>query len=665
MPSKHTVKGIAEMNIVKMFIILMLISVSYSNEDIDFDVKKRVSETIFSNQFTQVNENHFIKSEDYVGYRYMQLYQNVHIFLEDGVKINLTVSDAEVTARVESYKKVLSERFLNKSQIYNIIIIEKYLKKVKGIFPADETISNLYVILTDSIVNQTKPTFAEMEPLLNSMALFSDPQIGELIQEKNDEIVKEEYENVISKKLFWTVNELRATGKPDDCIAFDANKNQCMITVSMFNSSIPLKNISKKTPLDSARDEILREILSDIYLSNLAIESGYNEKLSIKELIAQSKAQFKYSQKFISLGRIVKDENTLFATYKKYYKHLFSPKDEVFLNVLGSSDSVYIDSVYTWLCAAIGKSSERKRNSDKINQTLKKLPWQRSNWNELPDELVLPTNAIDVNEFTKPVKTPYGYFIVHIDEIKRYKEISFEDAYAELVYLATRDKWQNVDSILDEKAYEIYTKDKNRYVTPDTMNLTLYLFPYYSDSTHKNRMPDTLSLKGVRLCSIYLPFEVQEKLKAAYYQTKNRNVQVGPIYTRYGAFYFRVHTYKKGGIQHSFDDVRDYLISEIKADERKDSGANAKYQDDIIDRMFLGQMYFIEDVTYARTMSYDQIMALIESSKIDISAVKNKSSKNDCYQYGKAQYERMKINEYNENVDNWIKNLQIDLSHFN
>jgi len=648
----------------KIAIFLLMLSIVYGEEETELNAPEIAVGHRLQNQFQSTYDSHFMKSEDEIGYRYMQLYQNVYIFLEDGLKNNLLVSEAEVSNRLASYKKVFSERFLNKDHIKNIIIIEKYLNQVKGLFTNEKAVADLYGKLTDSIVAQTKPSFAEMELLLNSMTLFADPLIGEFIQEKNDETTKEEYENVISKKLFWTVKELRLSGKPDDCVAFDPGSNRCIVTVAQFNSSISLMNISKKMPRDSARDEILSDLLSDIYLSTRAMQSGYAEKMATKELLSQNRAAFKNAQRFISLGRMVTDESKLFETYKKYYRERFSPRDEVYINISGSSDKAYIDSVYRLLCRTSVKNSRTRRNKAS-NAEIQRLPWQRSNWNELPDELVRPTDSIDINEFTGPIKTPYGYFIAHLDEVKRSKGLSFDEAYDELVYLATRDKWQNVDSILEEKAFEMYLKDKSRFVTPDTMAITLWLCPYYSDSTRTPVIPDTLASNGLRLCSVQLPFDVQEKLKEAYYQKKNANCLIGLIYTRYGAFSFQVHTNKNGGIQYSFDEVRDYLTAEIKAEEVKNSGCYAKQQDDIIDRMFLGKSYFIDDVTQARTMPYDQIMALIDNGTLDVSAVKNKSSKNDCYLYGKAEYERMKINEYQENIENWIKTVRIDRSYFN
>jgi len=659
---RYRFKRIFLLEIMKLLIVLFLLAGAYGAEETSFEGANSGSVSRITNQFPPTSTFQFLNSEDAIGYRYMQLYQNVHIFLEDGLKNNVTASQAEVSNRLESYKRVLSERFLNKNQIYNIIIIEKYLKDGLGIIPNEDAIAKLYEMLTDSVVDQAKPAFAEMEPLLNSMALFSDPQIGELIQQKNEELAREEYEKVISKKPYWSINELRAGGKPDDCIAFDPNTNRCLVTVARFNASISLMNISKKMPRDSARDEILYELLSDVYLSSLAQEKGFAEKITTKEFLAQNRTHFKNAQRFISLGRMVTDNTKLFETYKKYYRERFSPKDEVYINVLGSSDSGYIDSLYQWLRKKTRKKSPESKRDTTNSGIIHKLPWQRSDWNELLDELVAPTDSIDVNEFTRPVKTRYGYFILHLDEVNRHKGASFEEAHDELVYLATRDKWQNADSILEERAYEVYTRNKTDYVTPDTMELMLYLSPCAGDTTGKNLPPDTLFSKGLRVCSVFLPFEVQGMLKKAYYQNKSGKGLLGPIYTRYGVYYFQVRTCKRGGIQYTFDEVYEYIAAEIRADEKRERAGYIQYQDDSIDRMFLGRAYFIDDISQARTMGYDQIMEMIESGKIDISAVKNKALKSDCYQYGKAQYETMKINEYQENIDNWIKTIRIDVS---
>ncbi len=629
--------------IMKAFLIVFLVIATYGQS----------SEGTKDPRLT-MSQNRPARSSDPIGEKYMELYHKVHIFLGDAINNSLTATEVETSQRTESYGKVFSEGFLNKAQIYDIILIEKYLQEIAGLFPAEYAVTTLYENLNDCISSQIKPAFDAARPLFYSMALFSLPQIDELIEEKNGEFAKEEYNNTISKKKFWSINELKLKGKPNDCIAYDNNSYECLITIGQFNASIPLMNISKKYPKDSARTEIIHEILSDIYLSKLAIDSGYTDKLNTKEMLAKKKVTFKKSQKHLTLGRIVTDEDILFSTYKKYYEERFFSRDEVYINIIGSTDSNYIDSVYTWLY-------QESKNDSLKEHAIKQLPWHRSNWNDLPDELVLPTDTINENEFTKPVKTPYGYFIAHLDEVIRHKT-TFEEAYDELVYLATRDKWQNTDSLREERAYEYYSKNKGKYVTPDTMDLSFCLLPCSTDVT--KGVLDSSSLKKLRLSSIQLPFEVQDELKIDYNKKRNKKGLLGPMHTRYGTFYFQVHNSKPGGKQYSFDQVYEYILAEIKTNEKRENFVHAKDQKVILDRMFLGKMYFIDDISKVQRIDDAKIRDLIENGKIDVSAVKDKSSEKDCLLYGKAQYERMKIEKYEENINNWVKNIKIEKTLF-
>lgn len=628
----------------KTFLVSFLVIVTFSQSSEGTKVYK------FTN-----SQNYSLRSIEPIRKIYLELYNKINILISDAINNNLIVTEIEIEERIELYIKVFSESFLNKAQIYNIILIEKYLNKVIGVFPTEETVNNMYVNLVDSLSLEFKPAFDEVKSLYNSMALFSHPRVGKLVEQKNEEIAKVEYENKIKEKKFWSKKELGLKGNLNDCIAFENDSCECLITIGQFNVSIPLMNISKKYPKDSAYIEILNEILSDVYLSKLAIDSGYTTKSGTKEFLAKKKVIFKKSQRYLTLGRIVTDEDILFSTYKKYSKELFSSRDEVYINILGSTDSVYIDSVYRWLQKVLKNESLKKR-------AIKQLSWQRSNWDDLPDELVIPTDTINEKEFTKPIKTPYGHFIAHIDEVVRHKQTTFEEAYGELVYLATKDKWQNIDSVYEERAYEYYSKNKEKYVERDTMEISLCLLPCSTDIT--DELIDMLTLKKTNLCSIQLPHEVQDELKTEYNKSKNKKGLIGPAHTRYGTFYFQVHNVKPGLKQYSFDQVSEYVISELKSDEKMGNFVNAKDQKIVIDRMFLGEMYFIDDIAKVQRIDIDKIRKMIENGKIDVSVITNVSSEKDRLLYGKSQYERMRIEEYQKDINNWVKKLKIEYSLF-
>jgi len=470
-------------------------------------------------------------------------------------------------------------------------------------------------------------------------------------------------------KTFWKLNELKVYGDCNDCLVKESGSDKCLINVAQFNAAIEPSTIAETVCKDSARIAIIRQIASDIYLAQLAEESGYTENAEVKIQLAERRKLFKYSQQYLNCGSLVFDKNILYSTYQKYFDALFNTKEDVFINIIGSTDSVYIDSVYSWL-SAITKNDFSTSAIIRTRPIFQLLPWQRSDWRDLPDTLVTPVDSMYTNEFTRPIKTEYGFFIAQIDAIKKRRLISFEDAYIDLIYLATRDKWLNIDSIKWDQAYQVYQKNKNEYVTPDTMQLSISLLPGFFNyqkmesnikADNADIPVDTASLHWIEISSLLLPEELQKKIKQ-YYPGSNINTINGPVYTRYGTLYFRVLTTKQGRKQLSFDQVGYSILAELDREEKKESLLYSDEQERYIDRMLYGNMYYINEISKIQNMCIDEIMQLANNGTIDMSGVeKYKLPKNDCFLYARNQYVIMKINEFQERIDQWVNTLNINM----
>src|SRR5690606_3741729 len=139
------------------------------------------------------------------------------------------------------------------------------------------------------------------------------------------------------------------------------------------------------------------------------------------------------------------------TTYDRYYRELFKARMVATIGVVGSSDSGYIDSVFRvikrWrLADSIAKMAGNKPPEEPY------IPWNVHPEKNLPRAITVHTDTLLSKEFTRPIKTNLGFFLARVQEIKLIKEVSFREAYAKLVYLATRDKLLGMDSVIAAKS---------------------------------------------------------------------------------------------------------------------------------------------------------------------------------------------------------------------
>jgi len=549
------------------------------------------------------------------------------------------------------------------------IIIEKYLINVERIMPNDYSVKNYYDEIVKKLPSNKQVPFDKIKPFAFCIALFNHERTKELVNNKSYEREKQEY-NYKKKREYWSFKDLMINGEPDICIATEPDSGVCIIAVKDFNAAAKLSNIPKYFPKDTANNQILKRILKDIYFERQAQLSGYTKEPDFNYNVSKRMEMYKSANSFFTLGRPVTDEESLWVTYAKYYDKLFCKKEDLSVDIIGSSDSVYIDSLYNWLYQTT-KNDSIKTQKEHSAQIISKLPWQKSNWEYLPDELVVPTDSLNESGFTKPIKTLYGHFIARVDKITKIDEISFEEARWQLIYLATRDKWENQDSILEAKAYQIYEKNKSKYVTPDTLIIEAILLPYFDDSTkiilsNNKDIKSEFDAKHVKKLSFYstsVPAEIKQIVEKEYNAAKTLNKLLGPIYTRYGAYYFKVKKAKSGRKQLPFRRAYNDIVYEIEKNIKRDSTVLQKEIDNYLMRKATVSIY-IKDKLDINEISDNELLKLIENGKIDIPYSKNMSSSEKIY-HAKIQYKNAKGKKIEQNINEWIKTIKINKQAFN
>lgn len=601
--------------------------------------------------------------------KYFQAYQNVLTYFDYSLGDNIPNLSIEIDERKRLYNEIFIEKSISEDIISSIIQIESYLQNSKGIYASTKFIESLYNKIVVDTESPARLSLETMLPFLNSFALFTCEETQALHKERNEENEKNRF---ISNQNIWQYEELKINGAQNECIASDNNSGECLVTVKQFNTAIKLIRLRKIYKKRSAYNRILRELLKDEYNAKLLKKDTGDSSLT--DGLSQYTTYFNNSEKFKMLGHKVTSKEELFQTYKKYYDQEFKAKEDVHINVLGSSDSTYIDSIYKCLY-------KEYRNKKKLpyNKIMKKLQWQKSHWDDLPDELVFPTEKTGIGEFTKPIKTPYGYFICSVCDIKRTPYISFEEATDKLIYLATRDKWLNVDSINEAKTYNFYMKNRSEYVTPDTLEMVITLSPYIKDSSYtksnlnvkkENDKIDSLIDITIKVSSICLPYEIQEKLKN---NLKKKKEVSGPIYSRYGKFNFKIYSLKKGGKQIKFNDVYDLILRDLEKNKEKDSVAFAKDKNEFISRKYYAKEYGVKRYKEIKNLPKNVIMKSIKNGDVDISetqikmelVTKQKLSDDQLIGIGRDQYEINQIKEEGAKFEEWFQNLNIADYYFN
>jgi hypothetical protein len=148
-----------------------------------------------------------------------------------------------------------------------------------------------------------------------------------------------------------------------------------------------------------------------------------------------------------------------------------------------------------------------------------------------------------------------------------------EDAYRELIYIATKEKWQHYDSALEANAYTLYKNNNRINQVQDTLDLLTFLKPGINpDSTEKEfqNLKNGLnveridSARGVlQMNSEMLPPEVRNRLWDCFEKLKNKSSIIGPISTSYGTWLFKVKKVRPGHGKIPFSHVRRQLMDSM------------------------------------------------------------------------------------------------------
>lgn len=587
---------------------------------------------------------------------------NVLPLAEEAEKKGFQATQEEIDLQHKAISSLFPGYKIPTESVCNEIIARKYSKTIPGTFVSSDDIENAYLQQKSSFSNEQFPSLEELQPIIEMKALMEkgsiQTEVGKIKERKSIEI----NEKYLKENESWPVSELFINDSGDNCLASHIDNDSCLLDVQKFNSYIRYMQIPKKLSIDSARIKAIKEILSDLYMANFAreqkddnIEILENEKQRwLKERMSKMRCK--------NIGRPVKDSIALHNTYSKYYDALFSKRSFLYYSVIGSSDSLYVDSIWQNLKCDTSKSDLNRLGRLKATGNSYDSLWSCSNANSLPYEFNKYADSMNIKDVKGIIKMPYGFFIIRFDSMLVQPEMKFDVVQDDLIYLATRQKWKNLDSMLDVEAYHIYISNKKLNLRPDTLNVIAFFTPAnersFNSSEIKNVIESTQSKdpkarnRGILLPSTQLPIDIRDSLLNHYNATKDKKRILGPILSCYGNWYFKVLDISKGSGRLPFSLSKKMLIDSLLAHELKSSSDSLWLkQDSALDDIALAKCY--TPVFYGFSSMKKKSLNNSPDKKSNFNQIPENREENPALNRTKMIHNRVK------NYDTWISRIVI------
>jgi hypothetical protein len=511
------------------------------------------------------------------------------IFLVDAAKKRgMTASAQEITGLIREYGMLCPGRDMDEQMARDEILSQDYLESMCAHSLSNGELADAYAGLFPTVNDAGRIRMDDIKRLLKTKVLLSLGSAQELIGQVRDEQDSKMIRDINRTFTYWPKDSLRIEGNSNDCVATDPDDGRCLISVRRFNDAIGFYPTLKESAVEAGRFSALKLMLEDIYFAKQAKVNWFANKDSARILMDQWKLRRIWSESVRGFGRMENDERLLRRAYSKYYDYRFRKYADLSVSVLGSTDSNQIDSLLNLALSEKAVKDTATGVGPCSQQSL--LPWVHCKADSLNPAVAGVAYGFQIGDISKPILTPFGRFIIRIDSAVVHPAVSFEDARNKLIVLATKEKWQNVDSLLLDQAYRLYKAKAARYRTPDTLALRLWLWPGVNPGLSRTvRQPaggslrktvkqfssksgvdtaaiiDTIARPSVAVVSTQLPAAVAAIVNAGYTDASVKNAVLGPYSTKFGTFAFKVNSVKRGGISIPFAAVKWHLYDSLMA----------------------------------------------------------------------------------------------------
>lgn len=495
-------------------------------------------------------------------------FSNAAPFAQEAARKGITVSEDDVAQRLKMYNNLYPGQPIDASRTKRMLLAEKYLES-KDVGAGAEELDRAIAGKVDPS-KFSSPEDAEMAKRAARFEILLAREETKAEGRNLEDLAQIQRASDLAPTPLWPLEEIQVQGDAGECLAW--MRGDCFVSVQEYNAAAAQYRLQASLPLDSARAAVLKWYLLQKNLAEKDREPGlYQNPDSILYAQKQKRQATRWIQMARRFGVPVQDIHILKSLYGMHYREYFAPWQEATLSLIGSSDSAYLDSLHQVL-AAWDLRSGGKRVLD--GKTIKEpsLPWISFKENELPGELVAVTDSFHVGQFSAPFRARFGFFMVRLSKLVSHKEISFDDAVPHLVFLATRNKFLEMDSVLEAQARRYYKDHKADYALPDTVKLLGWLLPQHTPwegrpplaGRGRAFLADTAYVKSFALSSLTLPREIQLQLQVLA-RANPRQAFFGPLSNRYGKWYFRIRSRKPAHDTIPYRLARKDIVNKITA----------------------------------------------------------------------------------------------------
>lgn len=561
---------------------------------------------------------------------YADAYLNALPFIDAAEKSRIQIGPEAIRTRLAVYKGLYPGQDIDTLRVRKQLQAEKYLE-TSGHKVDDRQVEDRLESLGVSKEGYQEEELGAIRQAVKAELLFKTREIIEQGERRMDVVFVENQDIMAESRKLWPLDRIRLNGAPAECLAW--LHGRCHVTLEEYNAAANEFRVPRGIPLDSAKALALRQYLSEKCFAEKGLSEGLDKDAeSILEKFKIKRESLKLLQMMKGLGRPVRDPKTLRQTYGKYHGEFFKARDNVVMRIIGSSDSSYIDSVHRRLVRWQHEDGESRKIGKKAAKE-PDLPWLSFREEELPLELVSPTDTFYQGQFTGPIKTAMGFFISRVWKISRVKEVPFEAAHSRLVFLATRDKYLGMDSVMNAKSLKYYHGHLDEFITPDTLALTAWLIPYDVGKTHQGRYllsseakRDTSEFSPIGISSLQLPRKLQAQLgslaKGGRPPTKKPPFKpfYGPLKGEHGQWFFKIDSLKKAGDTLQFRFVKEEIRKKLGTPEiGEDTATTDEARDDVLLTLGLAKAFRSEGVGKLRDLTGEEIARRMKNGSIDTS----------------------------------------------
>jgi hypothetical protein len=485
------------------------------------------------------------------------IFENISLIAMKAEKQGIQCNPQEIEKRLKIFKIMFPNTPVAEHEVLQELKAQKYLEQNYGKLYSDHDIQNEYRIFSKNFKETELPQPPDIDEHLKLKALLSFDEIKSELTNLKLECEKQQYAALKAHLKCWNPDSLKIQGEDDICLVLRTESSECLVSLGYFNENVKFHEIPADISRDSATGLAMKNMLLQLFAYDEALKNGFASSSEAKIQFETALKAFSNQKLIPKFGKIVDSESDLRHVYDLFYDALFKRDKILYLSVIGSSDSILIDSIQAALSACQNSNLE---NTAILNDSLAEL-WKPTTYRELPLELRCIADSLGDNKISDLIKTKYGYFILRYDSIAIIDEKLYGSIRKELIYLASKQKWENIDSIIDQKTYDIYHKRTSNMLL-DTFFVQVRLSPFkLCNNSIKKKQYDE---KPLKLLSVQLPLDVQILLMERYLDTTVAFKDSINVETNLGVWSIKTLSskpvFKKGLYRNVKKSIRDSLI---------------------------------------------------------------------------------------------------------